>query len=559
MQQNILHIQEFMSFFCGSRYNFGRTIYGEKAASGKVAARSETVTQKLITIEDYRAHFAGVTGLGIIPVQEDNHVKFGVIDVDIYDDDLSIYVRAIERGKFPLVPFYSKSGGLHIYIFFSDTVPAKQAQDTLRQMAFLLSLDTLVKSKKNSIVEIFPKQVSIGRGEVGSWINLPYYNIDNCKNPAIRGDGSSLSFSDALVAIKSAQVRASEVDSFFSTLEYQDAPPCLQLIKILDPLSENSGRNNFLFSFGVYYKKKDENFFEQNLMQLNSTLSNPLPETEVMKTISNSLRKKDYIYKCKESPCADFCNKKICKTRDYGIGKNEGFFSSVEMGQLYQYKTSQPYYEWEARLQNQEDFKRLRFRTEDEIIRQDVFLRLCFRELYELPSKLKSGEWCEKVNSALRDIKIISVDKDDDTSPEILLRSLIGDFLRGRAMAQTRDQILAKRVYFDVTRNEYLFRIQDLTEFVYVSKNFRFFGPQELHGILRGMNCEYRRIRTESGNRLRVGVLSTDVLSSLPTIDTFAPSFDDIAIDTDLYPDFGPKSDKKEDNGHENEDFNDDF
>ena len=73
------------------------------------------------------------------------------------------------------------------------------------------------------------------------------------------------------------------------------------------------------------------------------------------------------------------------------------------------------------------------------------------------------------------------------------------------------------------------------------------------------MNCEYRRIRTESGNRLRVGVLSTDVLSSLPTIDTFAPSFDDIAIDADLYPDFGPKSDKKEDNGHENDDFNDDF
>ena len=123
MQQNILHIQEFMSFFCGSRYNFGRTIYGEKTASGKVAARSETVTQKLITIEDYRSHFAGVTGLGIIPVQEDNNVKFGVIDVDIYDDDLSIYVRAIERGKFPLVPFYSKSGGLHIYIFLPIRYP----------------------------------------------------------------------------------------------------------------------------------------------------------------------------------------------------------------------------------------------------------------------------------------------------------------------------------------------------------------------------------------------------------------------------------------------------
>ena len=486
MAINELHVQEFMEIFSGSKHSYGEFIFGEKREKGKKQeGRYRHVTNKLITIEEYRAHLDGGNGLGIVPVNENGMCRFAVIDVDIYDDELTMYVDAIERGNFPFVPFKSKSGGLHIYLFFKEETPAAKATELMRRFSFILSIDTLVKQRKNSSVEIFPKQtiLSNDKKEKGSFLNLPYYNAENSVQYAIRG-GKRVSFSDAILCIKDKRTTLTEAISFLDNLAFNDAPPCLQMTHILGAIT---GRNTYLFSMGVYLKKKDEDFFEQALYEVNAALNDPLPSAELEKTILSSLRKKDYTYKCKEAPCIDFCHKKECKNREYGIGKNEGYFSSVECGQLYQYKTSQPYYEWDVRLPGQEEYKRLRFKTEDEIIRQDMFLRLCMRELYELPSKLKQMEWFNKVNSALKEIQCVEVEKDDDTSPAVILNGLIMEFLTGRAMAETKDQIAAKRVYWNPSAEEYWFRTKDLVDFLFVTKQFRWNSPQDIHGVLREM------------------------------------------------------------------------
>ncbi|MEM4270634.1 MAG: primase C-terminal domain-containing protein, partial [Candidatus Pacearchaeota archaeon] len=313
--------------------------------------------------------------------------------------------------------------------------------------------------------------------------------------------------------------------------EYNDAPPCLQNIYILNPLTSGNGRNNFLFSFGVYLKKKDEEFFEHKLLSINSHLRDPLDEKEVEKTIINSLKRKDYVYKCKDAPCVDFCNKKECKEREYGIGKNEGYFSNVEFGQLTQYKTHMPYYEWEVRLQGQEIFKKLRFKSEDEIIKQDAFLRLCMRELYEIPSKLKQTEWFKQVNQALKEITIITVDEVEDTSPIVLLKNLIVEFLTGRARAETKEQIKVKRVFYETSTDTYLFRIKDLLEFIFITKQFRMFTPQEIHAILKEMKVMTKFTKTESGKTLRVAMLPRSFIKEAVEEDEFEPDFSHLKED----------------------------
>lgn len=522
---NQVQTEEFKKLFSGSQHSYGQYTYSKEKKKDKLQGEAYSVKDKLVTIKEYKDHLEGKKGLGIIPITETNKCRFAVIDVDIYNVDLSLYVEAIERGGFPLVPFRSKSGGLHIYIFLKEEVKAKNVIDIMRKFSFILSIEALIRDKKKESVEIFPKQVKLRKGDMGNWINLPYYNSKQSQQYAIK-EGTPLSLDDAIRHIKDQQVTLSEAQEFLKELLYKDAPPCLQMLYFLNPFGEGgSGRNNFLFSFGVYLKKLDEDFFEHNLQEVNQSLRNPLPEKEVDKTILQSLRKKDYMYLCNESPCVDYCHKKECKKREYGIGKNEGYFSSVECGQLFQYKTAQPYYEWEVRLQGTDNFKRLRFKTEDEVIKQDAFLRLCMRELHELPSKLKQAEWFNKVNQALKEISCIDVDESEDTSPIIILKNLVLDFATGRAMAETKDQILAKRAYFDVPSNTYWFRVKDLIEYLYVQKNFKFFQPQEIHGILRGMGCSSKTVKSETRQQIRVMCIVKDTINVTDDKDLFKPDF----------------------------------
>jgi len=522
-----LQIQEFMSHFSGSTHNYGEHIYSkDNSSQGKKQGFSKTITDKLLTIELYKDHLEGKKGLGIIPINElTGKCKFAVIDIDLYDTNFSLYISAIEKNNFPIVPFKSKSGGLHLYIFFKEESSTIKAKEILKIFSFLLSIDILLKNKKDSVVEIFPKQAKLMKGQIGNWINAPYFNAEKTNTFAIKNE-KNLTLNEALLYIKEKQTTINDVEDMLNNLIYNDAPPCLQLLNILNPFEENTGRNTYLFSFGVYFKKKDENFFEQNLKEINLELLNPLPEKELVSTIISSLKKRDYLYKCKENPLCDFCNKQVCKERELGVGKDGGYFSSIEIGKLYQFKTSQPYYEWEMRLQGQEQFIRLRFKSEDEIIKQDTFLRLCMRDLYELPSKLKQSEWFLKVNQALKEIEIIQVSEEEDTSEYTILKNLIIEFLTTRAMAETKDQIFAKRVYFDLITKEYIFRVKDLSEYIFIQKGFKYFNPRELHGLLKEWKCVFKQLLTESRKNIRVAYFKqSDLKISEEGREIFIPNF----------------------------------
>lgn len=502
-----LLLSSFQKTFVGNTTSYGQHIY-KYTDEGKEQGDNQTISNKLITAKVYSDHLEGKVGLGVVPINVENKCKFAVIDIDIYDRDLTVYIEAIERSNFPLIPFRTKSGGLHIYLFFKEFVSAKSATDLIRRMAAALSLDILTKTVKNENVEIFPKQIRLQDGASGNWLNMPYYNYTDPKQYVIRG-GKSLSLTDALVYIKEKTVTLTDATEFMNELPFSDGPPCLQSLYMLNPLKMNSGRNDYLFAFGTYLKKKDESFFEQALFEINSELDTPLPANELESTILKSLRNKEYSYKCTQPPICDFCNKAECKTRKFGVGREGGYFSELDYGKMQQVNLAQPYYEWEVKTKDQDTFRKLRFKNEEEIIKQDAFLRLCFRELHNLPVKMKQTEWTKLVNQSLNEIEVIAVDEDDDMSEHRMFREYFYDFLLNRHLAASVDQISMKRVFHEAGKNRFLFKGEHFIDYLYVNKNFRVFRPSEIYAMLQDMKVFKDTTRSlVSKKQIRVYVIA---------------------------------------------------
>ena len=89
--------------------------------------------------------------------------------------------------------------------------------------------------------------------------------------------------------------------------------------------------------------------FGTYVLELNKELPVPLEESDVQNTIK-SVASKEGFYKCRDIPLKTFCNKKVCKSREFGLGLEKGGrFSGADFGNLTRVKCEDPYYIWEDR------------------------------------------------------------------------------------------------------------------------------------------------------------------------------------------------------------------
>ena len=136
---------------------------GQVERGEKVQGRAMTVSAPL-TPELWSEHLKGKKGLGIVPIRDDNTCGWGAIDVDKYTIQLEDISRQLADE--PFVVCRSKSGGAHIYVFVSEPVPAAEMKAKLGELSQAIGYG-------NS--EIFPKQSELRPGDVGNWINMPYF------------------------------------------------------------------------------------------------------------------------------------------------------------------------------------------------------------------------------------------------------------------------------------------------------------------------------------------------------------------------------------------------
>jgi len=423
-----IEAKTFVQLFKGKSNTYVRNeLPKEKPEAGQKIKTKITNNEGKVDSELILNHLEGKFGIGICPVNAEGKCFFGVIDIDYYLPKINRVLHFIKEYQLPLLPCRSKSGGLHIYLMVAKAVSAKTMRETLNQIIYCFSLDTIYGKSK---VEVFPKQ---DKAEgFGSSVTLPYFNAENPYTYLLDLDGNPVEFREAMSYIQKHLTSMEAVKDSLEHLPYNDAPPCIQRALISEEVGgEDSGRNNFLFSYAVYAKKKYGNGFEDYVKEINDNFDCPL-EDNVITQICTSVSNNEYMYKCKDIPCSGFCNKSECRKREFGLGKDKGHFTGVQYGQLYRYMTAEPYYIWKLRLQGQEEWKDVIFKDEGYLLDQRNFAKMCVRYLNQAPMQVSNNDWYAILNSVLPNVQNVEVKQESDTSGLSMLKNAFIDYLSNK-------------------------------------------------------------------------------------------------------------------------------
>lgn len=457
-------ILDFYTLFKGNESAYGVTKVGDMV-NGKAEAQS-FLKHEEITPAVIQRHLQGEESIGIAPIKSSGTCSFGAIDIDNYKYDLLDIVKAIEDFNLPLVPCWSKSKKLHLYIFFEDEAPADEVIKLLQWYVRAFALD-----KKT---EVFPKQSKTNSTNTFySWINIPYFNAEDETNhrKIVKGDGTLItSLPEALSYIKTKWFTLKDHKAFIDDFEYKDAPPCILSGLLLRDIGPGQ-RNNWLFSVGVYFKLKDENCDLRTLLtDVNHSLHNPIPDAELEATIIKGFNRKTYFYMCAS---LDRCDKAICRQKEFGIESNQS--TGLEFGELTQYMTDPPYYEWIVNGQ------KLTFFNEQEILGQMKFRALCMRQLHIVPRHVKDDRWSSILTKACENIKVVDqvVTSGDFTAGSTFF-DLTCRFFTTKRMADNVTQISLGRVYKDEARKEYVFTAKSFMDFLISKNDFKSYQPVEV-------------------------------------------------------------------------------
>lgn len=440
--------EQFSQLFKGSERAHGLFEIKTNRSDGKKQGKAVTIKTSGPSIELWVKHLDGQYGLGVIPITDDNQCYWGCIDVDVYPLDIKEIVENINKQKLPLVVCRSKSGGAHIFLFVAEPVEAGDMQDKLREVAAGLGFGGL---------EIFPKQrqVLADRGDIGSWLNMPYFGGVDSMRYGFSSKGEALSMDEFLVYAVSKQLSSGEelfkieVPTVVDDLEH--GPPCLKIL--LKQGFPEGTRNNGLFNIAVYLQKAHPESWESKLEEYNRKyFKPPLPASEVMNLISQH-KKKQYNYKCSDEPIKSHCNAAKCKTCKFGVGDghNAPMFSS-----LAKLNTQPPL--WFMSVND----RRLELTTE-QLQNQIRFQRVCMETLNIMPPKMKEQTWQGLVQSLLENgLEIIDVSK--DASVEGQFDELLESFCTDIAQASTREEMLLGKPWTDEHKTH--FRIRDLMDYL---------------------------------------------------------------------------------------------
>ena len=473
-----MEFKKFASIFDGLKEAYGYFKIEKTGSNGKAQGKAG-ITREPRTPELWQNHLLGKgTGLGIIPINEDNNCKWGCIDIDQYPLDHKLLVEKIRRLKLPLVVCRSKSGGAHCFLFSTEWVEARDMQKALQHMSAALGYGES---------EIFPKQVKLhlDRGDVGNFLNLPYYDAENGLRYAFLDDGTSASMEefyelyDKFVQTPEEVVKLQVMSSGETDL-LQDGPPCLQIL-CKAKVSEG-GRNNGLFNIGVYLRKAFPDSWESEILRYNMEfLSPPLPLPEV-NVVAKQVERKDYAYKCSDAPINAHCNKELCRTRKFGIG---AAVAGATIANLRKYNSVPPVWFMDV------NGEPLELDTEA-LMNQLQFQKACMEQLNFMPRSMAKQQWESRISTLLNEMKenesaIIEVAQDASISGQFY--DYLEEFCRHQQQAQDKEEILLRRPWTDEDSDITFFRLKDFEGFLRKNKFFEY-KSHKIAQRLRDINGE---------------------------------------------------------------------
>ena len=478
-----------MAAFAGSDAAHGQTQIGNTRRNGKTEAKSFVVREPL-TEAKVAEHLSGKSGVGAIPIRSDNKCRFGVIDVDTYPIDHQKIAQKLERFKVPMTVCRSKSGGAHVYLFLDEWYEAADIRDYLSEIAAALG---------HAGCEIFPKQDQIlaERGDVGNFINLPYFDAENTTRYAVLADGSDLELDQFLDHIESNRVSLGALEKIdFGTQKqaFGDAPPCLQLF--LNTGIPEGTRNKVMFNVGNYLKKKFPEEWKIEFEDVNQKhCTPPLPAQEIVQ-LQTQIERKEYGYQCKEEPLCSHCNRGLCKNRKFGIG---GESLMPQVGGLTILLSEPRLYFLDV------DGQRLELSTKQLQIPLQ-FQEACMEQLNYMPPLLKPTEWQPMVNEMMVNATTIEVPEELTIAGQF--KELLEIFCTSRIRAMSPEELELGKPWTEDGKT--YFKIKGLQEFL-KQRGFTKLTRPQMQERLKVMNsneeCNGKfRYRDDVGKRHEVRV-----------------------------------------------------
>ena len=326
MEENI---KKFIEFYSGLKRSYGYATMDKAVLSDEGKLKPiYGWTGYPITDNDYVQHLEGKRAIGIQPCDDEGKARFGAIDIDDKQHSyknfpFQKYIDLIIKYNLPVIPVKSKSGGLHLCVFFKEKVSALFIRNFFDKILMTLGLP--------SNIEIYPKETELGTKSDGTpddghFINLPYFN--KTERVALNPNGGVFTFEQFIKVVELNLQTEESIEQFNKTHiktllnggndEFLDGPPCLQIMtknKLVD------GRDRFLYNYMVFAKKAYPDNWEEkvkeaarNYFEYDKNWDDKKVEVKI-----RSWRKETKGHTCNEDPIKDFCIKSECIKRQFGI------------------------------------------------------------------------------------------------------------------------------------------------------------------------------------------------------------------------------------------------
>jgi hypothetical protein len=431
-------MNKFKTIFTGLERAHGVTKINQSNGDGTKVKGQSFVKREQVTDNHWKEHLQGTSSLGIIPINDNNKCRWGCIDIDTYAGfDHKKLIQKIKLLNLPLIVFRSKSGGAHVFLFANDYVEAKSMRDKLTQIKAVLGYGGS---------EVFPKQTELkSKDDTGNFLNLPYFNGDNTTRYAFKDDGTAASleeFYGIYNNVKQLDIGLIKVQRPES--EFSDGPPCIEALA-QNKIGEGS-RNNTLFHYGVYAKKKWPTEWKSRITMFNiQAMEKPLSDSEVS-IITNQHEKKDWGYKCKDEPMCSMCDKTLCRTRKFGIGQDIMFPNLTDLQVI---DLEDPYYYLNV------DGERLYLENVKYLRQQSLFQEACMIQLKFRPPPIKETDWVLITNQLLNNAEVTK--PAEGMSTEDQLNNHLEEFCLNRQVSTDKNDLKKGGVWTSDGHHHFVF------------------------------------------------------------------------------------------------------
>ena len=465
-------MEDFRKIFTGLMRAHGCTYVDKKGADGLKIKGKSFVKREPVTDELWQKHLDGKDSLGVIPINDDNKCKWGCIDIDSYAGfDHQKLINKIKQFKLPLVVCRSKSGGAHVFLFTKDYVSASLMQDKLNEIRSVLGYGGS---------EVFPKQRELkSKDDTGNFLNLPYFNCGQTTRYAFleSGEAASIeSFFELYERYKQQDISTIEIKR--PETPFSDGPPCIE------SLTQNKledGRDRVMYQYIIYAKRKWPENWQDKIFEFNyNYFKIPLDQKIIMGKIKTN-EKNDFGYKCNEEPMCDVCDKKLCKSRKFGIGQ-EAIFPNLTDLQVV--NLEEPYYYMNV------DGDRLYLDSAKHLTNQSLFQEECVKQLRLNPPTLKTGDWKKLTNILLNGAEI--TEPAEGTSTKDILKNYLEDYCVNRIQKDDYEDLRNGGTY---TKDGYHHFVFDNFFNNYLSRKHWKVPYQRTSQMLKdNLNCTTKRV-----------------------------------------------------------------